>query len=193
MADVIAPLVLEHPGTDLLLALAGVAEGQIALYSLTDRKAAWVRGFAQPPKPNVTRACQAAEVSRVTAYAWQADDPAFAAAWAAIWQGWKDSLEDVATQRATTTSDKLLEKLLNAHIPETYARPTEVHISSQAVVQHQIALPDLQQALRVLSSSGAFLLPAGDAVEGTYTVPGPQNGVQQGTGAAGEGTEDVPD
>jgi hypothetical protein len=49
---------------------------------------------------NVRRACEAIDVSRVTAYEWRNKDPEFAKAWDVAKQIGADSLEDEAIRRA---------------------------------------------------------------------------------------------
>lgn len=55
---------------------------------------------------NVSRACQAIDVARITAYDWRSADPEFAAAWDKAKSIGLDSLEDEATRRAYEGTDK---------------------------------------------------------------------------------------
>ena len=55
---------------------------------------------------NVTRACEAVAISRVTAYEWRKNDPAFAEAWDEAKAIGLDALEDEATRRAFEGVDK---------------------------------------------------------------------------------------
>ena len=55
---------------------------------------------------NVTRACEAIDIARVTAYEWRDNDEQFAAAWAKAREIGADALEDEATRRAFEGTDK---------------------------------------------------------------------------------------
>lgn len=55
---------------------------------------------------SVTRACQAIDVTRMTAYRWRDDDPAFAKEWDAAKAAGLDALEDEALRRAFEGFDK---------------------------------------------------------------------------------------
>jgi len=55
---------------------------------------------------NVTRACEAIDVARLTAYRWREDDPEFAADWERAKAAGLDALEDEATRRAFEGNDK---------------------------------------------------------------------------------------
>lgn len=87
---------------------------------------------------NVTEACRAAHIGRVTAYEWRAAEPDFAAAWESAVDEAADKLEREAWRRAvegtdkpvtfqgtiTATykeySDRMLELLLKAHRPDKF-------------------------------------------------------------------------
>ena len=70
--------------------------------------------------PNVSAAARAAGFGRNAAYEWRKDDAEFAAAWDEALDEAVDGLEEVAWQRAETTSDRLMEILLKAHRGEKY-------------------------------------------------------------------------
>jgi hypothetical protein len=70
--------------------------------------------------PNVSAAARAAGMGRTAAYAWRDDDEEFASAWDEAVQESVDALEQVAWERAQTTSDRLIEVLLKGHRPEKY-------------------------------------------------------------------------
>lgn len=55
---------------------------------------------------NVSRACEAIDVARLTAYRWREDDPEFAAMWDQAKEAGLDSLEDEAVRRAYEGTDK---------------------------------------------------------------------------------------
>ena len=55
---------------------------------------------------NVTRACEAIDIARVTAYEWRDNDDQFAAAWVKAREIGADALEDEATRRAFEGTDK---------------------------------------------------------------------------------------
>lgn len=70
--------------------------------------------------PNVSAAARAAGISRTAAYAWRDEDAEFAEAWNDAVEESIDALEQVAWERAETTSDRLMEVLLKGHRPEKY-------------------------------------------------------------------------
>lgn len=70
--------------------------------------------------PNVSAAARAAGISRSAAYLWRDDDPAFAAEWDDAVSEAVDQLEQVAWERATEQSDRMMEILLKAHRPDKY-------------------------------------------------------------------------
>lgn len=55
---------------------------------------------------NITRACQAVEIVRMTAYRWREEDPEFAADWDRCRAAGVDALEDEALRRAFEGYDK---------------------------------------------------------------------------------------
>lgn len=55
---------------------------------------------------NVSRACQAIDVARLTAYRWREEDPDFAADWDKAKAAGLDALEDEAIRRAFEGIDK---------------------------------------------------------------------------------------
>lgn len=55
---------------------------------------------------NVSRACEAVDISRMTAYNWREENPEFAAAWDRAKAIGLDALEDEATRRAFEGIDK---------------------------------------------------------------------------------------
>ena len=69
---------------------------------------------------NVSLACQAAGISRNTAYKARQSNQAFADGWGEALTTALDLLEAEARRRAMTTSDTLLIFLLKAHKPEMY-------------------------------------------------------------------------
>lgn len=70
-----------------------------------EKKAAFCAALATTGG-NVSRACQAIEIARQTAYEWRDEDPEFAAAW----DKWKsiglEALEDEAMRRALEGTDR---------------------------------------------------------------------------------------
>ena len=69
---------------------------------------------------SVGGAAAAAGIARSTAYAWRDADEDFAAAWADAIEDGTDRLEDVAMQRATEKSDRLILAILRARRPERW-------------------------------------------------------------------------
>lgn len=68
----------------------------------------------------VSYACQAASVSRDTAYRHRQQDEGFALEWADALEDAVDELEAEARRRAKNGSDALLQFLLKAHRPRLY-------------------------------------------------------------------------
>ena len=64
-----------------------------------ERQAAFLAALATSGG-NVTRACEAVDISRFTAYSWRDDDPVFAAEWERAKEAGIDALEDEARRRA---------------------------------------------------------------------------------------------
>ena len=69
---------------------------------------------------NVSGACSAAHISRPVAYAARNNEPEFAAAWDAAKTMGLKVLEDIAIERAQSSSDTLLIFLMKAHDPARY-------------------------------------------------------------------------
>lgn len=98
---------------------------------------------------NVSRACEAVDIARMTAYEWRNEDPVFAAAWDRAKAIGIEALEDEATRRAFEGTDKpvfhlgvqcgtireysdtLTIFLLKGAKPETYRERTDVNMSGQ--------------------------------------------------------------
>src|SRR5688500_803796 len=82
----------------------------------------WTAAFlaALANSANVRAACQAAGVSRETAYRYRDRSPTFRQQWATALEDACDVLEAIARQRAVTTSDTLMIFLLKAHRPAKY-------------------------------------------------------------------------
>lgn len=57
---------------------------------------------------NVTKACAAAEVGRVTVYRWRSENEAFATAWADAMERGLDALEDECMRRAMDGTQKFV-------------------------------------------------------------------------------------
>ena len=69
-----------------------------------EKKAAFLAALAKTC--NVTRACEAINIARVTAYEWRDNDEKFAAEWVKARNIGADALEDEATRRAFEGTDK---------------------------------------------------------------------------------------
>jgi hypothetical protein len=69
-----------------------------------ERKVAFLAALAATC--NVTRACEAISIARVTAYEWRDNDEQFAAAWVKAREIGAEALEDEATRRAFEGTDK---------------------------------------------------------------------------------------
>jgi hypothetical protein len=70
-----------------------------------EKKAAFCAALAASGG-NVTRACEAIDVARLTAYRWRADDETFAADWDEAKAIGLEALEDEATRRAFEGTQK---------------------------------------------------------------------------------------
>lgn len=70
--------------------------------------------------PSVTKACEAAQVGRNTAYRWRDEYPEFADRWDDIKAAGIERLEDALYQRAIDTSDQAAMFLLKALKPHVY-------------------------------------------------------------------------
>lgn len=80
---------------------------------------------------NVTASCEAAGISRATAYRWREEDETFAAQWAEAEEAAADALEQIAWDRAKSgQSDRMLEILLKGHRPK-YREKQQVEHSGQ--------------------------------------------------------------
>lgn len=102
---------------------------------------------------NVGRACEAANISRSTAYKWREEDQEFAAAWEQAVENAIDRLEEEAWRRAfegadrpviykgeiTETfkehSDRLMECLLRANRPEKYRERSQVELVGEGFAE----------------------------------------------------------
>lgn len=111
-----------------------------------ERKAAFCAALAASGG-NVTRACSAVDIARMTAYEWRDEDDEFAAQWDRAKQLGLDALEDEATRRAfdgvdepivyqgeiTGTmkrySDTLMVFLLKGGKPEKYRERTSTELT----------------------------------------------------------------
>jgi hypothetical protein len=83
---------------------------------------------------NVRESCQAASISRPTAYRWRKHWTTFRREWEEALEDACDDLETVARKRAKDESDKLLMFLLRAHRPAKYA--DQVHVAGE--MEHTI-------------------------------------------------------
>ena len=114
---------------------------------------------------NVTKACEAIDVSRQTAYGWRQDDDVFAADWDRAMQAAVLGMEDEARRRAfdgveeevhykgdyshtiRKYSDTLAIFLLKAHAPEKYREHTRLDLGNADDKPFEIA--DTQRASRL--------------------------------------------
>ena len=101
---------------------------------LTRKKADWKRTFltALTEQGNVRSACLVAGVTRQAAYKQRSQNADFAKAWDDALDDACDTLEQVAWQRATETSDVLLMFLLKAHRPDKYRENSRVEHAGEA-------------------------------------------------------------
>jgi hypothetical protein len=98
---------------------------------------------------NVRASCRAAGIDRSTAIKARQRDAAFAAAWEEAVQDALDTLTATAWQRATTGgSDRLLEVLLRAYLPEQFGDRLRVDVTSEArrIARELGATPEEEEA-----------------------------------------------
>ena len=88
---------------------------------------AFLRSLARVP--NVSGASGAAGIATQTAYDRRKRDEEFAEAWDAAIRTSREELEQKAWQRAEDGSDRLMEVLLRAHIPERYGDKRTVELT----------------------------------------------------------------
>lgn len=110
---------------------------------------------------NVSRACEAIDVARITAYKWRDNDPEFAQAWEHAKQIGADVLEDEAIRRAregvpepvfykgkklratvTKYSDTLLIFLLKGARPDKYRDNAKIEHTGRIGLEHLVAGED---------------------------------------------------
>ena len=131
-----------------------------------ERKAAFCAALAASGG-NVSRACEAVDISRMTAYEWRDEDADFEADWDRAKKLGLDALEDEATRRAfegvdkpivyqgevTGTmkeySDTLLVFLLKGGKPDKYRERTSAEISGPG--GGPVQLSDTERAARIAS------------------------------------------
>lgn len=118
---------------------------------------------------NVGGACQAAGISRVTAYTWRAQFERFRRAWDEAVEDAIDELEAECRRRALAGSDVLLWKMLSSLRRNTYGERIEIeHTLKQYVksLAEQFQLTEdeiLAEAERILSGKSELNLHEGAA------------------------------
>lgn len=91
------------------------------LTDMTTEKRWWPRFFAQLAEHGViTKACQAARISRETVYRTKRECPEFARRWQEAEEIGLSALEDRVMVRAANTSDTLAIFILKCRMPERY-------------------------------------------------------------------------
>jgi hypothetical protein len=140
--------------------VSALQAGTTVVVKLTpERKAAFCAALAASGG-NVSRACQAVDIARMTAYEWRDEDPAFAAAWERAKAIGMDALEDEATRRAfegfdrpivhqgviTATmreySDTLAIFLLKGGKPEKYRERIDQNVNGSVTLTVMTGVPD---------------------------------------------------
>ena len=84
---------------------------------------------------NVRASCQAAGISRKTAYTAKLNAPEFTAQWTEAMADAIDILEAIAVKRAKETSDVLLIFLLKSHRPEIYRETIAVRLEIERIIK----------------------------------------------------------
>ena len=92
--------------------------------------------------PVVRVACEAAQISRKTAYAWRERDVAFREAWDGAVEDGLDALEALLMKRAMTTDTTAAIFILKHRRPEIYRERHEVTGRDGAPLIAHIYLPD---------------------------------------------------
>ena len=93
----------------------------------------------------VRYACDKADISRDTAYAWRKKYKTFADRWADALEDATDTLEAIARARATRKSepsDRLLVLLLKAHRPDRFGDKTEVNQKTTGEITFRVVYGD---------------------------------------------------
>jgi len=126
---------------------------------------------------NVRASCAAAQVNRHTVWATEQADPAFREAKARAFQDFVDVLRGAAVQRSLKDSDRLLQFLLQAHEPETYALERRFRL-----------LGGGPTPIAELPRSGAQAVPEGDDVREDRVIVRITNGqvLLEGHGTNGD-------
>ena len=112
-------------------------------------KGEWQREFlaALANSANVRASCRAAQIERRLAYNWRERDAKFRAKWDEAIEEAIDLLEAMAWERARTSSDFLLWRLLTAYRPDKYGPRATIDVNFHAV--DPVALAErLDRALR---------------------------------------------
>jgi hypothetical protein len=120
-------------------------------------KAAFLEAFRN--SGNVRAACQAAAISRKTAYAERLKSKAFEKQWDEAREEAIDTLEAAAWSRARTTSDYLLWKLLQSNRRSLYGDKMEVTVTSEekaTVIARMMNIP-LEEARAAVAEAEAVL------------------------------------
>lgn len=122
---------------------------------------------------NVSRACEAVDICRMTAYEWRENDPAFATAWDRAKAIGLDALEDEATRRAfegidkpivhqgvvTDTmkeySDTLAIFLLKGGKPDKYRENSKVELGGSLAIS-AMSDEDIRAELAALAAAGVL-------------------------------------
>lgn len=143
--------------------------------STPERKAAFCAALAEAGG-NVSRACQAIDIDRTTAYLWRDNDPQFAASWEKAKAIGTEALEDEATRRAYEGTDKpvfhqgvqcgtvreysdtLTIFLLKGAKPEKYRERSDVALNGSLDLR-TASEDDLRAELAQLVASGVVLPP----------------------------------
>jgi hypothetical protein len=129
---------------------------------------------------SITRAADAAGGSLKNFRAWRNSDPDFAKDWDEAIDAGTDFIEDVATERALTKSDPLMQMILKARRPDKYDRGSKLELSGGISVEgskqkllNKIAR--LQAAGQVADSGGEgqSAIPEEVAAEEVLALPSP--------------------
>jgi hypothetical protein len=95
----------------------------------------WQRNFLKVLRevPNVKAACEAARISRDTAYTHRRNNPFFAQQWADALQHSVDAVEATAFRLALEGEPSIITFLLRCHRPEVYRERQEVAVAGGIV------------------------------------------------------------
>lgn len=95
---------------------------------------------------SISAACKVQGIDRSTYYKWRKDDPDFAQRADDAIEDGTDLLEDIAFERASQTSDTLIQVLLKARRPRKYKDNQSVEITGNADAPLKVVIERVSSA-----------------------------------------------